>query len=242
MDRIPSHQTESATQPLSPESVGKDLEHQLLFGEHANISASPAASSAAAGGTSTPSRIQAGFIVVKLNGKNRLPTPARDGETATGTTYDDGEKDDDVDVRSAKGVHLESTTALVLEAAMKAQRATGAPVMLTCSNFVQWSSIKAALAIAAAGLSPDTPASSLKVVVAGMHGGVSQSRADQAALLTRGIVLCFDCFGRVEWLPGPDYYPSDEESAVRIAELVREGFADRMVISSGVSRRIHLSR
>lgn len=227
MHGTPSHQTESTTQPLSPQSMGKDLEHQLLFGEHANQSASPA-SSAGAGGT--PSRIQAGFIVVKLNGKSRLDV--RDGETASGTT----------DGRPADCIHLHSDTALALEAAVKAQQSTGAPVMLACSNFVQWSIIKAALAIATAGFSPDATAPSLKVIVAGMHGGVSQSLADQTALLNRGVMLCFDCFGRVEWSPGPDYYPSDEESAVRIAELVREGYADRMVISSGVSRRIHLSR
>lgn len=81
-----------------------------------------------------------------------------------------------------------------------------------------------------------------KVIVAGMHGGSSQALPDQVALLRKGMVLCFDCFGRVEWLAGPEYYPSDEESAVRIAELVRQGFAGNIVISQGVSRRIHFSR
>lgn len=229
--RMPPHQMDGKT-PLSPEIVGKDLEHQLLFGEHANQSASPAASSAAAGGA--PSRIQAGFILVKLNGQSSVNH--LHGEPATATTGT-------TDGLSADGALLDSRTSVALEAATKAQQATGAPIMLACSNFVPWSTIKAAHAIATAGDSRGADSSSSRVVVAGMHGGVSQPLADQAALLNTGTaVLCFDCFGRVEWLPGSDYYPSDEESAMRIAELVREGLADRIVISSGVSRRMHLSR
>ena len=134
---------------------------------------------------------------------------------------------------------------MVLEGAAKAQLATGAPLMLAFSHFVRWPRVEAALAIVATqrGDTPDADDSrSGQIVVAGMHGGVSQSLPDQAALLNKGVVLCFDCFGRVEWSAGSDYYPSDEESAVRIAELVRQGFVERIVISSGVSRRIHLSR
>lgn len=209
----------------SPESIGKDLEHQLLFGEHVSPShptspiAPTATTTAPTGGAA--SRIQAGFILVKLYG-----APLSGGDSTSTSSIADG-------------------TAMVLEGAVKAQYATGAPLMLAFSHFVRWPRVEAAIAILAAhrGDTPDAGASSSRqVVVAGMHGGVSQSLPDQAALLSRGVVLCFDCFGRVEWFCGSDYHPSDEESAVRIAELVRQGFADRIVISSGVSRRIHLSR
>lgn len=120
--------------------------------------------------------------------------------------------------------------------------------MLACSHFIRWPTLEAALAVATAhweaaddpGATATPPRKNL--IVAGMHGGASQPLRGQTALLSKGVVLCFDCFGRVEWLPGSDYYPSDEETAVRIADLVRQGFADRIVVSTGVSRRIHLSR
>lgn len=168
-------------------------------------------------GASAPSRIQAGFLLVKL---------------------DDSINSDS----SLKPLTLGATT---LEGAVIAQQATGAPLVLACSHFIHWATLEAALAVANAHWkSPDADAAPTRkrVIVAGMHGGASQSIQGQMVLLNKGVVLCFDCFGRVEWLPGPDYYPSDEETAVRIAELVRQGFAGRILVSSGVSRRIHLSR
>ncbi|CAM9299642.1 unnamed protein product [Ectocarpus fasciculatus] len=239
----------TAQHETSAETMSKELEHQLLFGEHGTSSAAPPsfapspAGAAAAGSASAPARIQAGFLLVKLNSRRcGSPAPVR-VETPTTTTAAGS---------PAQDTHggLERRAAMELEGAAMAQQATGAPLMIACSHFVRWPRVVAALTIATAhwGSSQDgtaaAAATSRKVIVAGMHGGVSQSLQDQASLLSKskGIVLCFDCFGRVEWLPGPDYYPSDEESAVRIAELVRQGFADRIVLSSGVSRRFHLSR
>lgn len=244
-----TQETESAAPPPSPESIGKGLEHQLLFGEHGNDSYSHSAPSAAPPTTTTApaggaaSRVQAGFILVKLYCGNSSCSYQPGATTATGTPTAESAllaSGDSISDRIAGG------TAMVLEGAVKAQLATGAPLMLAFSHFVRWPRVESALAIVAAhwGDTPDAGASrsSRQVIVAGMHGGVSQSLPDHAALLNKGVVLCFDCFGRVEWSAGSDYYPSDEESAVRIAELVRQGFAGQIVISSGVSRRIHLSR
>lgn len=202
----------SKEQP-SPETVGRELEGQLLFGEHAAKDVASAASATAS------SRIQAGFIVVNLP----------DSSTSSGMPR--------------ASADLPSDILKALEGAAWAQRATAAPLVIVCSHFVRWRHIESALAIATAHWASE-PTSRLnsKVIVAGMHGGISQSLQDQVAILERGAVLCFDCFGRVEWLSGPEYYPSDEESSVRIAELVRQGFADQVVISQWVSRRIHLSR
>lgn len=231
-------QTDCTTPQPSPESIGKDLEHQLLFGEHGNHSHSHPSTApittatATAGGAA--SRIQAGFILVKLYDQQG---------TTTATTAALAECALLVAGGSTTCYSIANGTAMVLEGAVKAQQATGAPLMLAFCHFARWPRVEAALALVAAQWG-DTPGAgaSRQVIVAGMHGGVSQSLPDQAALLNKGVVLCFDCFGRVEWSPGSDYYPSDEESAVRIAELVRQGFADRIVLSSGVSRRIHLSR
>lgn len=244
-------QTDSTTPQPSPESIGKDVEHQLLFGEHGNNSyshsappaAPPTPATAPAGGAA--SRIQAGFILVKLYDSNSSCIyPQQGTTTATPTAPAESALLAGGDNRNSDRVT--DGTAMVLEGAVKAQQATGAPLMLAFSHFVRWPRVEAALAIVAAqcGDTSDAGASgSRQVIVAGMHGGVSQSLSDQAALLDKGVaLLCFDCFGRVEWSAGSDYYPSDEESAVRIAELVRQGFAERIVISSGVSRRIHLSR
>lgn len=89
---------------------------------------------------------------------------------------------------------------------------------------------------------PDSSDLVKKVILTGMRGGARAPIDDQIELLQQGFVLCFDCFGRVEWFSGPDFFPSDEESAARIAELVKLGFALKLVISQGVSRRTHLSR
>lgn len=179
---------------------------------------SSAAPSTATPGMSAPSRIQAGFLLVKLdNDSNNSDSlnPITQGTTST------------------------------LAGAVMAQQATGAPLLIACSHFIRWPTLEAALAVATAHWeAADAGATQTRrnLIVAGMHGGVSQPLQGQTTLLNKGVVLCFDCFGRVEWLPGSDYYPSDEETAVRIAELVRQGFADRIVVSSGVSRRIHLCR
>ncbi|CBJ32441.1 conserved unknown protein [Ectocarpus siliculosus] len=238
----------TAQYEASPETISKELEHQLLFGEHGASSAAPSfapspAGAAVAESASAPARIQAGFLLVKLSSSCcRSPAAVRvETPAATATAGS-----------PAQDTHggLGRAAAIELEGAAMAQQATGAPLMIACSHFVRWPMVVAALVIATAhwGSSQDgtaaaaAAATSRKVIVAGMHGGVSQSLHHQASLLSKGIVLCFDCFGRVEWLPGPDYYPSDEESAVRIAELVRQGFAERIILSSGVSRRFHLSR
>ncbi|CAN0551696.1 unnamed protein product, partial [Ectocarpus sp. 8 AP-2014] len=208
----------------SPETISKELEHQLLFGEHGTSSAAPSfapspAGAAVAESASAPARIQAGFLLVKLNSSCcRSPAAVRvETPAATATAGS-----------PAQDTHggLGRAATIELEGAAMAQQATGAPLMIACSHFVRWPMVVAALVIATAhwGSSQDgtaaaaAAATSRKVIVAGMHGGVSQSLHHQASLLSKGIVLCFDCFGRVEWLPGPDYYPSDEESAVRIAE------------------------
>lgn len=237
-------QTDGTAPQPAPDSIGKDLEHQLLFGEHGSPSHSHSApTTAAAPADGAASRIQAGFILVKLYDSNSS-YPLHQGSTEATTA---------APAESALLAHGDSSiaggTSAVLEGAVKAQHTTGAPLMLAFSHFVRWPRVKATLEMIAEQQRDTADAGtcasgSRPVIVAGMHGGVSQSLPDQAALLsnTKGVVLCFDCFGRVEWSPGSDYYPSDEESAVRIAELVRRGFAERIVISSGVSRRIHLSR
>lgn len=208
-------QEDHAIQQSSAETVGRELERQLLFGEHAG--STRAADVASTTSASAPSRIQAGCVVVNLGDS----TP--DGNAPTAPPAILGE------------------TVRALEGAAWAHRATTAPLVVVCSQFVRWPCVESALAIVTAHWE-DEPTAKKRVIVAGMHGGVSQALRGQVAMLRKGVVLCFDCFGRTEWLPGPEYYPSDEESAVRIAELTRQGFADRIVISQGVSRRIHLSR
>lgn len=193
------------------EVVGKDFEQQLLFGDHAEAGAT--------GSSSTSSRIQAGFIVVQI-----------DGVSSTRTAIPQA-----ADLISNDNIRE-------LEGAAWAQQATTAPIMIVCSHFARWKRVEAALATASAPSMGDSDATVQRFILAGMHGGASQAMTDQVAMLQKGVVLCFDCFGRVEWLPEADYYPSDEESAVRIAMLVRQGFADKIVLSQGVSRRIHLSR
>lgn len=205
----------------SAEAIGKELEQQLLFGVHATNAADRASKMS----THAPPRVQAGVVVVNLGNRYSSRNGLQERPTC-----------------------LADETVRALEGAAWAQRATSAPLIIVCPDFVLWEHVESALAAATPadiiaeaqpGGSATTPG---KIILAGMHGGVSQSLRDHVAMLTKGVVLCFDCFGRVEWLPGPEYYPSDEESAVRIAELAKEGFADRIVISQGVSRRIHLSR
>lgn len=202
--------------PLA-EVIGRELERQLLFGVHATNAADRASKVS----THALPRIQAGVIVVNLGNRYSSRNGLQEPPTC-----------------------LADETIRALEGAAWAQRATSAPLIIVCPHFVLWEHVESALAAATSaeirtGGSVITPG---KIILAGMHGGVSQSLRDHVAMLTKGVVLCFDCFGRVEWIPGPEYYPSDEESAVRIAELAGEGFADRIVLSQGVSRRIHLTR
>lgn len=209
-------QADSNAQEPSAEAIGRELELQLLFGVHVDPTAAVAPSSTSVAATTT-GRIQAGFLVVALDDKcNQGAAPPAQAETS-------GE------------------TIRALEGAALAQKATAAPLMVVCSHFVGWELVESAVSVATAHWG-DSPAAGKKLILAGMHGGVGQSLPCQVAMLEKGVVLCFDCFGRLEWLPGPEYYPSDEESAVRIAELARLGYADRLVISQGVSRRTHLSR
>lgn len=216
---LPTQVDNTAQQPAqqpSAEAIGKELEMQLLFGEHVDPIAAVAPSTSV---PATPTgRIQAGFLVAAVDESSdmRAAPPAQQAETS-------GES-----IRS-------------LEGAVLAQKATGAPLMIVCPHFAAWELVKSAVSVATAHWG-DSLAVDKKLILTGMHGGICQSLSCQVAMLEKGLVLCFDCFGRVEWLPGPEYYPSDEESAVRIAELARLGFADRLVISQGVSRRTHLSR
>lgn len=136
---------------------------------------------------------------------------------------------------------MSDETRRALEGAAWAHKATAAPLMVICSHFVRWSRVEAAVVVVCNHLGDETNVAK-KIILAGMHSGVSQPIAGQVAMLKKGLVLCFDCFGRVEWLSGPNFYPSDENNAVRIVELTKQGFADKMLISQGVSRRIHLSR
>ncbi|CAN0388561.1 unnamed protein product, partial [Ascophyllum nodosum] len=205
---------ESEAKPLpNAETIGRELERQLLFGEHVD----GAAYQADKAQKRVPTRVQAGVIVVELG--DRYSSRKDLAETLS--------------VIADEAVRA-------LEGAAWVQRATSAPLIIVFHHFVRWEIVESAFAIATAQLGCDaTPG---KIILAGMHGGVTQCLRDHLAMLTKGVVLCFDCFGRVEWLPGPEYYPADEESAVRIAELARQGFARQIVMSQGVSRRIHLSR
>lgn len=212
---FPTQADNNAQQP-SAEDIGRELELQLLFGEHVDPTSAVAPSSTSVAATTT-GRIQAGFLVVALDEKSdQGAAPPTQAQTS-------GE------------------TIRALEGAALAQKATAAPLMVVCSHFVAWERVEWAVSIATSHWG-DCSAAGKKLILAGMHGGIGQSLPCQVAMLDKGVVLCFDCFGRVEWLPGPEYYPSDEESAVRIAELARLGYADRLVISQGVSRRTHLSR
>lgn len=206
--------------PLGQEGEAKGLPSAEVIGRELErqllfgVHATNAADRASKVSTHAPPRVQAGVVVVNLGNRYSSRNGLQEPPTC-----------------------LADETIRALEGAAWAQRATSAPLIIVCPHFVLWEHVESALAAATSAESQPG-----KIILTGMHGGVSQSLRDHVAMLTKGVVLCFDCFGRVEWFPGPDYYPSDEESAVRIAELAGEGFADRIVMSQGVSRRIHLSR
>lgn len=214
-------QDSPGTGQSTAETIGRELECQLLFGE--NVDSAGAVSRT----TLTPaaSKVQAGVLVVSLEADASKDGHSKDGQAAA----------------PSESSEISSKTARALEGAEWALRVTGAPLLIVCSHFVRWQRLELAVTIATAHRGNELTTGG-QVIVAGMHGGSSQALPDQLSLLRKGVVLCFDCFGRVEWLAGPEYYPSDEESAVRIADLVRQGFAGQIVISQGVSRRIHLSR
>lgn len=167
-------------------------------------------------------RIQAGFIAVRMH----------EGDTGE---QNGGRQEQQLAAASAED-------SLVVRGAILAHKKTGAPIIIQFPAFCQnLKPVTAAFSLEDSAAN-DPRAACGKVVLTGMLGGSGRPIDGQIELLQRGFVLCFDCFGRVEWSPGPDYYPSDEENAVRIAELVKLGFAKQIIVSQGVSRRIHLSR
>lgn len=195
-----------------------ELEQQLLLGERVNEGAGSASTTRATLSTHT-SRVQAGFIAVRMEEHANQQSDGHDPQA-----------------------NAEPFDSVLLKGAMQAQKKTGAPVLIQFPAFSQ--NFPAVTTVFAADTDDDNTKKTFsgKVVLTGMRGGIGQPINDQLELLEKGFVLCFDCFGRVEWSPGPDFYPSDEESAVRIAALAKFGFATQILISQGVSRRIHLSR
>lgn len=157
-------------------------------------------------------RVQAGFILVGMS-----------GSAHEGGLRDAGEAGGD---------------ALALRGAKWARAKTRAPIVVTFPAFAPWALVE----VAAKELLEEAAVPGGGVVLTGMDGGRSQPLESQVALLRQGFLLCFDRFGAVEWSLGPDYCPPDEESAVRIAKLVEMGFAEQVMISQGVSKRLHLSR
>lgn len=202
----------------SPEVIAVELEQQLLLGERITEDAGSTSITRATSSTRT-SRVQAGFIAVRM--KEHM------NELSEGHN---------------SHANPESFDSAILKGAMQAQEKTGAPVLIQFPGFFQ--NFPAVTAVLAADMDDDKAqkAVSREIVFTGMCGGIGQSIDGQMQLLEKGFVLCFDCFGRCEWSSGADFYPSDEESAVRIAALVKSGYTRQILISQGVARRIHLSR
>lgn len=133
---------------------------------------------------------------------------------------------------------LGAADSLALRGAAWARAKTGAPIVVTFPSFPALELVQSV----AEELKTEPSSPARHTVLTGMHGGTSQSLDDQVELLHQGFALCFDCFGAVEWSTGPEYFPADEESAVRVAKLIAMGFAGQVLISQAVSRRVHLSR
>ena len=71
------------------------------------------------------------------------------------------------------------------------------------------------------------------------HDDVDLDREYYHKLLDEGVFLQFDLFG---WEQSGQGLPSDVQRCLRVAELVREGFADRLLLSTDTCRRSQLHR
>ncbi|CAM9705387.1 unnamed protein product [Choristocarpus tenellus] len=210
-------QVHSTAVPNTPESIkkiGKGLQNQLILG----VEIATPTLSATFGSSPGTRRVQAGFIAATISGGVDSADTSEEKSTMT----------------SSAG--LQANEVVMLGGSAWAQRATGAPIVISLPPFKHLLAQQALDCVTLAGALPS------KVVLAGIHGGYSQPLGDHVVLLKAGATLCFDCFGRTEWFSGPNYFPSDEETAVRVVELARLGYGSQLLVSQGVSRRTHLTR
>ncbi|CAM9576918.1 unnamed protein product [Discosporangium mesarthrocarpum] len=204
--------------PECIESIGRELRGQLLLGEEVP---DPAAAKVPGSKLATV-RVQAGFISVALERDSDAGAESTGGCPKEGAAIGIGDlRDDEV---------------ALLRGSAWAQRETGAPLVIAVPPFAGSTPEQALACFLAGGGDPS------KLILAGMHGGCSQPLDAQRELLRAGATLCFDLFGRTEWLPGPNFFPSDEQVAARVAELARLGYGAQLLISQGVMFRTHLTR
>ncbi len=123
----------------------------------------------------------------------------------------------------------------VLHAVAAAARETGLPISV---HLDPWGHQGAAVLdeLVAAGADP-------RRVILG-HVTTAIDRPDELrALLDRGAVLGFDLFGFDHSLLGPGRWPpSDRDAAMVIADLVRVGYGDRLLLSQDVGVRTRYRR
>ncbi|CAM9900592.1 unnamed protein product [Heterosigma akashiwo] len=124
----------------------------------------------------------------------------------------------------------------------KAVSKTGAPVVLKLPHFCL-------LALDLADLLKTLGIPAAKVIFTGMHS--FQPLEYHKTLLLKGVNLCFDTFGSLQYYSGPEQLPNDEELCVRISELLLvfdQEFsgevmpASQLLLSSGVRYGMQLQK
>ncbi len=116
---------------------------------------------------------------------------------------------------------------------------TGAPIMLLSHPFCWKEGMSVIHRLHARGAPLE------RIVMCGAHAGYNQSYETQVELLSKGVYICFDCFGRASTdvpTDGFAYYSSDAEKFQRVVSLARAGYSKRILISQGVARKNHLCR
>ncbi len=136
---------------------------------------------------------------------------------------------------STYALPTDEEVAVVAQACSK----TGAPIMLLSHPFLWKEGVNLIQKLHARGAPLD------RIVMCGAHAGFAQSYEAQAELLATGVYLCFDCFGRATTdtpTDGAAYYSSDTQNIQQVVSLAKAGYAKRILISQGVSRKNHLRR
>jgi phosphotriesterase-related protein len=133
---------------------------------------------------------------------------------------------------------LTSTEEVVLRASARAQRQTGAAMIVhPDSSHRDYESIARTLDLLERG-----GADPRKVVVSHTDERLHIRPADYAKLAARGCALAFDTFGKQHYYPKRHrQYPSDQQRIDLLVRLVSEGLAENIVLAHDVCYKLDLT-
>ena len=118
-----------------------------------------------------------------------------------------------------------------IRAAARAARATGAPISFHVGGYME-EKFKVIDAVAAEGVDP-------RRIIMGHSNGIATDLAFMKRLLDRGVYIQFDTFGRMGSRLGS---VDDGKVAQGIAQLVKMGLGDRVLVSQDVCHKIETKR